>query len=176
MILSKPFREGRARKEADVLSRLRYEITILAREVTKEDEVKSIQKNIRIIKIPFIINQRITHFLTKPILINPIYLFLIIKTTLLSSIDIFHVHDLPLAPMTIVLGILFRKKVVFDLHENYPAMLSLEVNHRSSFFRWLVSIKYFEKIELFSLMYSDAILVVCKEQAHRRYVCIGLNP
>jgi len=39
------------------------------------------------------------------------------------SVDVLHVHDLPLLGTALLVGKRHRTPVVADLHENYPAML-----------------------------------------------------
>ena len=104
MILTKPFREGRARKAAETLVHEGYDVTLLVRETTVEDEVSDLLNKVTIIQLPKIINKRVSHILTQPNIINPIYLISLLKILFSSSFDILHVHDLPLAPMSIILG------------------------------------------------------------------------
>ena len=108
MLLVKPFREGRARKEASALLAQNHNIFILARELTAEQEVDTILSKVIIERLPQIINPRISHFLTKPFFFNPFYLIPLLRILYARKIDVIHVHDLPLAPLTVVIGRIWK--------------------------------------------------------------------
>ncbi len=70
--------------------------------------------------------------------------------------DIYHFHD----PELIIVGLYLKfigKKVIYDIHENNPASILSKPYIKSNFFKKVISF-IFDKIELFSAKYFDALV------------------
>jgi len=78
------------------------------------------------------------------------------------SIEVLHVHDLPLALTTIVAGRLFKIPVIFDSHENWPAFIRLR-NRKGLLF----SAKRYDTLESISVSYADHVIVVVEEMKRK---------
>ena len=96
-----------------------------------------------------------------------------------ESLDVFHVHDLPMAGTAVWAGKVLRIPVIVDFHENYPAALryygvtketlhqkALGVFQRGS--RW-------QRYEKRAAQKADQVIVVV-EEAKERLSKIGINP
>jgi glycosyltransferase involved in cell wall biosynthesis len=103
---------------------------------------------------------------TFPLFFNPLWVIAIIRFLRKCRPDVLVVRDLPLAFLAGFLGRVFRSAVILDMAENYPAALTA---YRKAIYTpflirnaWLP--KQYEKL---SLLLSDHVIVVTKEQAQR---------
>jgi glycosyltransferase involved in cell wall biosynthesis len=88
--------------------------------------------------------------------------------------DVVHVHDLPLVGLGVHLKKIFKLKLVADLHENWPAFLSIS-KHSTTFTGRIVSPLFmWRRYEKMVLMLSDAVVVVVDE-ARKRLIDLGIN-
>ena len=78
------------------------------------------------------------------------------------SIEVLHVHDLPLALTTIIAGRLLKIPVIFDSHENWPALYRL-LDRKGL----LSSAKRYDKLESKSVSYADHVIVVVEEMKRK---------
>jgi hypothetical protein len=76
------------------------------------ERVKAVFKNIKLNKL-----------INFPFFLNPRYLFTSFKNLIQFKPDYIHAHDLPMMPIAIFFGKLFRIPIIFDMHENYPQAL-----------------------------------------------------
>lgn len=60
-----------------------------------------------------------------PAFFNPVWLWTIFRIIRQHHIHILHVHDLPLTFMAIIFKALFGLRIIYDMHENYPAALKV---------------------------------------------------
>jgi len=68
-------------------------------------------------------SQALNKILNFPFFLNPKFLFRILASIIKFKPDYIHAHDLPMVPMGLFFGKIFRLPVVFDMHENYPEAL-----------------------------------------------------
>jgi glycosyltransferase involved in cell wall biosynthesis len=165
----------RPKRGARTLREDGHEVTIVARNRFNESR-KEILENATLIRLPYIkfLGRKANHILTLPLPLNPIYLVCLAYLVVRMRIDVMHIHDLPMVLPAIYLGRLLRIPVVFDMHENYPAMAETWKNKgvlnsvliRSGAYRWL---------ERFCGRRSDYVLVTCNEQ-QERLLRMGVSP
>lgn len=111
-------------------------------------------------------SRTLNRILNFPLFLNPIWLFLILRTVLRFRIDVLQVVDIPLGPAALAIGRLLGKQVVMDMWENYPEALkgwaSLD---------WKVRIfknpAVARAVERFVTPRMDHIFVVVDEQKQR---------
>ncbi|MBI9070459.1 MAG: glycosyltransferase family 4 protein [Melioribacteraceae bacterium] len=68
-------------------------------------------------------SNRLNKIINFPIFFNPRLLYKSVKEYLRFKPDFIHAHDLPMVPIALVLKMLSRVPVIFDMHENYPEAL-----------------------------------------------------
>jgi glycosyltransferase involved in cell wall biosynthesis len=69
---------------------------------------------------PFQKLKKINKLLTIPSIFNPLWIFSLIKILNTYKIDVIHVINLPLAPLAIIIGKIFKITIIYDMYENYP--------------------------------------------------------
>ncbi|MDD4496918.1 MAG: glycosyltransferase family 4 protein [Methanosarcinaceae archaeon] len=94
-----------------------------------------------------------------PFPFNPIWIKKIKEIVRKHKIEIFHVHDLPLVTLCIVLGKMFKIPVIFDMHENWPVAMKFW-----GYGKFYLPAKILER---FSIRYADHVIVVVDEQKER---------
>ena len=103
-----------------------------------------------------------------PFLYLTIYRFIIIPYILSivkkHKIDVLHVHDLPYALATCIVGKIIKKPVIFDMHEDYIAMMLYTSKHK---FIIRILSKILEVEEKIALKMSTKIIVVVEEEIGR---------
>ncbi|MEW5946245.1 MAG: glycosyltransferase family 4 protein [bacterium] len=110
--------------------------------------------------------RRFAKLCSLPFFLNPRWIFAALRLILKLRPDVLHVHDLPLAPIGIFFARLFRKKLVLDLHENYPALL--KTIYRGTLFEFLFKNPSLAALlERLCVRLADRILVVVPEQLPR---------
>jgi glycosyltransferase involved in cell wall biosynthesis len=123
MILTNPFRpDERVRKEADVLARAGFFVTVLAwdREGTFPTVEKVSGFSVQRIRL------KSRYFNFAVVLATlPIFWAAVLSRILTRDIDVIHCHDFDTIPVGFLVKILRRKaKVVYDAHEDYSSMVS----------------------------------------------------
>ena len=94
-----------------------------------------------------------------PFPFNPIWIRKIISIVRKYNIEVFHVHDLPLVALCIVLGKIFKIPVIFDMHENWPEGMKLW-----GYNKYVLPAKILER---FSIRFANRVIVVVDEQTER---------
>lgn len=84
-----------------------------------------------------------------------------------NAIEAIHIHDLPLAKVGKRLKDRFNLKLVIDLHENWPALLSVSTHTNTFLGRILSPISLWKQYEKRILKYSDRVIVVVQEAKDR---------
>lgn len=110
-----------------------------------------------------------------PAFINPRWLRAIHRTARESNAELILVRDLPLAPAAVWVGRQLRLPVVFDMAENYPAMIrSVWEAGLQRRFDWLVrNPTVADRIERWVMKRVDHTLVVV-EESKQRLVAMGV--
>ena len=92
-----------------------------------------------------------------------------------NSIDVIHIHDLPLAKI----GVETRKKYnipfILDLHENYPALLDISTHTKKILAKFTYSYNDWRKYEQKMIRLADYVICVVEEMK-QRLVDFGLSP
>ncbi len=83
------------------------------------------------------------------------------------NFDVVHVHDLPLIKPVLQLRDIYNFKVILDLHENWPGLLSVSPHTKTVFGKLLCDINQWEKYEKKFVPLSDKIIVVVNEAKNR---------
>lgn len=110
--------------------------------------------------LPFTVQK----FLRLPTFFSPLWFSFACKIIKKYKIDAIHVHDLPPAPMGVIISKMFNLPMVYDMHENYPAALE-EWKKRGGFFQGIIKNPTIAKIlNNFSLKHATKIIVVVDEQ------------
>lgn len=117
---------------------------------------------------------KLRSLLQKPFFFNPVYALAIVRALRERRCDAIHMHDLPL----VALGLSFARRrsipLVFDLHEDFPAMIRTEnrggIQHLL-YNRW----DLLGKLERYCLKRADRMLVVT-EESRQRLIGLGVNP
>lgn len=82
-----------------------------------------------------------------------------------KKVNVIHVHDLPYAVPTALIGKLFRKKVIFDMHEHYVDMISPLFLTYGRVGKALL--KVLHVLEAMICRLVDVVIVVAKESKER---------
>ncbi len=88
--------------------------------------------------------------------------------------DAIHIHDLPLAKVGTEFSNRYSIPFVLDLHENWPALLSISVHTKTFLGKLLSSQKQWKKYELTSCIDAQHIITVV-EEAKTRLINLGVN-
>mgnify|MGYP006278356277 CR=1 FL=1 len=99
-----------------------------------------------------------------PLFTSPLWYFKAAHLIKQHSVDVLHVHDLPLAPLAVALGKRFRKPVVYDMHENYPAAMAEWSKRGGLKQKILRNPKLAELLNNYVLQRAAKIIVVVEEQ------------
>ena len=159
----------RVEKEALTLQKaLGAEVFVLANNKTGRPR-REPYRGITVLRLPAwkVFGSRIARLMNYPLWFNPVWLLQGFVACHRVRPDVIHVHDLPLMFLGLILARLFRARLVYDLHENYPATFDLW--KKGGIFRPIVRNKrlavWYDK---FSLKKADAIIVV--EPEHRQWI------
>jgi glycosyltransferase involved in cell wall biosynthesis len=100
-----------------------------------------------------------------PIHLNPVWRRMVIRLIDQYSIDVVHVHDLPLAPMAVWAKKRYPVKIIYDMHENYPA--ALKVWQKKGFENLIKNYRIARLIEKKYLPKFDRLIAVIEENKVR---------
>jgi len=81
--------------------------------------------------------------------------------------DVIHIHDLPLSRVGIELKEKYKFKLVIDLHENWPALLSVSVHTNTLLGKILSSERQWRSYEEYCTHEADAVITVVDEMKNR---------
>ena len=146
-------------KEAKSLQRNGYDVTVIA------PAIESIKKDTIIDKIKILVIPRY-----KSKLLRPLALFHLFIRGFKTNSDIYHCHEPDALLSGILLKLLKRKKLIYDVHEHWPVAFS---ENFPSFFRPIIRFTI-EKIEKYGSRATDHIIVVIEEQKER-FVKLGIS-
>ena len=166
MITQAPFPPDiRLEKEIKSLSGAGYKVLVVCNQYDKALNPSFDYCEIRRINAIFksIKSNRIINF---PIFFNPRYISQVLISINNFKPSFIHAHDLPMVPIALLFGKLFRLPVIFDMHENYPEALRAfkkkgVINYIFKNYR---AAKFLEKI---CLKWVDIIITVVQENMNR---------
>lgn len=109
-----------------------------------------------------------------PFFPNPVWLWYIYKITRLKNLRLLHVHDLPLTPMAIFFKWLLGLRIIYDMHENYPA--ALQVWNKQGLESIFKSYRLARLIERLAARSFDHFIAVIEENERRFINEYGIRP
>ncbi|MCF7796185.1 MAG: glycosyltransferase family 4 protein [Lentisphaeria bacterium] len=155
----------RVENEIDSLTEAGHEVHLICQNKGDEPEQERWQAAF-IHRIPTILgNTLLGKIMQAPIFLNPLWLWYINKIGKRFKIKIIHVHDLPLTPMAMIFKAFRRVKIIYDMHENYPAALS--VWNKQGLERLLKNYWIAELIERRAARLFDHFIAVIEENKTR---------
>ncbi len=159
----------RVEKEAKSLeSSNKFRVNILCNN-SQNFPSQSNYKNLNIFRLSYLrflgkTGNRIKNY---PLWFNPIWLAKGFWLLFRVRPNIIHVHDLPLMFLGLLYARLFNAKLIYDLHENYPA--TFDIWKKSGIIKLLIRNKLLARwYDRFSLKKSDGVIVV--EQEHINWI------
>jgi glycosyltransferase involved in cell wall biosynthesis len=166
MILQSEFPPDiRLEKEIKSLSLAGFSVRVVCNQYKKDLNPEYEYCTIDRIKAPFK-STSLNKLLNFPIFFNPRFIFKIWQNLIKYKPHYIHAHDLPMAPLGIFFGKIFKLLVVSDMHENYPAALkafqkkgilnSIFKNYRAA-----------EILEKYCVKRVDRLITVIEENSKR---------
>lgn len=159
--------DDRVFKEAQTLISEGFNVTI-ACYTFKDKPAYEVFENIQIFrrKIPTIIYKSSVAILRSNVYFNwwKKYLTEILQE---NTFDIIHIHDLPLAKVGAYFKKKYNYKLVVDLHENWPAYLTIATHTNTFFGKILSSTKQWRNYEKNILQKADYVITVVEEMKQR---------
>ncbi len=166
----------RVEKVSSALMALGHQVHILARNRHARQAVESLPEGM-VHRLPWwtIMGSRLNAASQFPAFFNPRWIALIDRTVRQTQTDVVLCRDLPLAPSAVLVARARRIPVVFDMAENYPAMIAdLWVHGRPRAFDGLVrNPRMARMVEKWVVKRADHILVVV-EESRRRLIDLGV--
>jgi glycosyltransferase involved in cell wall biosynthesis len=174
MILQSEFPPDiRLEKEITSLSKAGYKVYVVCNQYEKESNSQFEYCTICRIKAPFQ-SKSLNRIINFPIFINPRFIYYVLKTAVKFKPSYIHSHDLPMMPIALFFGKLFRLPVIFDMHENYPE--ALKAFQKKGLINFLFkNYKAARVLENICIKLSDLIIAVVKEN-RERLITQGVNP
>jgi len=142
-----PFDTRIFHRECKTLARAGYDVTLIA-----PHDKKEIINQVKFIPLPTARNR-----LERAVKVS----WKLFRSALKEKADIYHFHDPELIPVCLLLKLLTRSRIIYDVHENYP-MFILTKEWIPSYLRFIISrlFGYFEQI---SFPFFDVIIVAGKD-------------
>jgi len=162
MLLQSPFPPDiRLEKEISTLSSNGFEVILLCNQYDKNryDEFPGCE----IFRIKALTNNvSYNKLINFPLFLNPRFIYYLFKVYLRTNPNYIHAHDLPMVPLALLLKLIFKKTVIFDMHENYPE--ALKAFQKKGIANFLLKNYRFAKfLEHFCIKKSDKIISVVEE-------------
>lgn len=155
----------RLEKEISALENANIKVNLLCNSYSKNPYPSYPFGNIIRIKSLFD-STKLNKLINFPLFLNPRLIYYSIRTMMQLKPDFIHVHDLPMFPIGYLLKKIFGKKLVLDLHENYPA--ALRAFKKKGLFNLIFKNPYLaEKLEKFSVRKADRVITVIEENQAR---------
>ncbi|MFC2085252.1 glycosyltransferase, partial [Bacteroidota bacterium] len=155
----------RLEKEIKTLFKNDYEITVLCNQYEKNKTPD--YKYCRIKRIKAVFNSpkanRIFNF---PLFFNPRYVSKSVNLMFRFRPDIIHAHDLPMAPLGLILAKIWRIPIIYDMHENYPEAL-LHFKKKGIFNVIFKNHRIARMLDKICIKYVNKIIVVVEENRER---------
>lgn len=138
-------------KEAKTLIKIGYEVTLIV-----QHDKNEIKDGIKIIALPRPKNRFFRIFVTSWKAFN---------LALKQKANFYHFHDPELLPAGILLKLLTLKKVIYDVHEDYPQAIRTKP-WLPPFFRGLI-VSVFSSFELLLVRLLDSVIAATDDISHR---------
>ncbi len=166
MLLQAPFPPDiRLEKEIRSLTNAGYNVSLLCNQYEENFSPDFPFCNIIRVKALFT-NKKLNKIINIPFFLNPRFIYYLFKTYFIVKPNFIHAHDLPMAPLGLMLGKLYKKPVIFDMHENYPQ--ALKAFDKKGFFNFLFkNYRLASLLEKKILKHVDKVLVVIEENKIR---------
>lgn len=159
MLLANPFRpDPRVFKEAKSLDKSGYQVSIICWDRKKEFPPQEKIQGINIIRVQSVISTYGAG--TKQLLKLPRFWKTALNCLEDLQPDVLHCHDLDTLPIGVIYKLYNKKKLVFDAHEDYPALMRLYLPS--------ILIKLLTLLELYLLMKVDKVIAASSE-LERKY-------
>lgn len=145
-----------------------YDVHLICSNIRKKRTREDL-KGLKIHRLPNVRNDFLNRICSLPLFFNPLWLYNILNVIRNEKINIILARDLPLAPISILAGKIYKIPVIFDMTENYPAMWREMVRNGEvkSLNRILKNPKVAEIMENYILRKADHIIVVVEESKER---------
>ncbi len=162
MLLQSPFPpDVRLEKEIRSLTQNGIEVVVLCNQYSKE--LGPTFADSKIIRVKALFEKKKSNkILNFPLFINPRYIYYTLKTFLKEKPDIIHAHDLPMVPLALMLKWIFKKNVIYDMHENYPEAL-ISFDKKGFLNQIFKNPRLAQKLDNFCQKKVDKIIVVVDE-------------
>lgn len=155
--------------ETKALVRMGHEIHLITRNkknLAREDVINGV----RVHRLPFHQNS----LFSIPLFFNPVWTSQVKQIIRENRIEAIHVHDLPLAPLGISVGKKFKIPVIYDMHENYPAVMEIW-RQKSLVHLTIRNPKFARRLDQYCQKQADRIIVVIDEQRDN-LIAQGIDP
>ncbi len=171
MILQSEFPPDiRLEKEIKSLSLAGFSVRVLCNQYEKDLNPEYEYCTIDRIKAPFK-SASLNKLLNFPIFFNPRFISKMWQNVIKYKPHYIHAHDLPMAPLGLFFGKIFRLPLVSDMHENYPA--ALKVFQKKGILNFIFkNYRAAEILEKFCVKRADRVITVIEENSQR---LIGLG-
>jgi len=113
----------RVEKITNALIECGHEVHLVCRNL-KGRPLYEVHDKVYIHRLPYVSNGVVNYSLSFPAFCNPLWISRILRVVRNHSVDAIIVRDLPLALAAITVGRIRRVPVVFDMAEDYPAMIA----------------------------------------------------
>lgn len=157
----------RVEKFTSSLIENRCEVHLVCRNLAKKPTYEYLNQ-VHIHRIPAFKNNHINYLFNFPAFFSPFWLQRIYRVVRGNAIELIIVRDLPLALSAIIIGGMCRIPVIFDMAENYPAMVRDMVRDAPSLINLIVrNPLVLDLVEALCVRKASAILTVVEESRSR---------
>ncbi len=155
----------RLEKEIKSLNEAGYDITVICNKFSQGGDIDFQYCKIERLSAPFA-KQYLNKIINFPIFFNPRYIFKTLSFVVKRKPEIIHAHDLPMAPLALIMKFLFGIPVIYDMHENYPE--ALRFFEKKGLINLIFKNYRLAKIlDRFCIRFSDRIITVVNENKKR---------
>lgn len=152
-----------------------HDVHIVCRNL-RRNVIECTLNGVHIHRLKYMKSNRFNDIYSIPLPVNPAWLLRIRDVIIKHGIELLIVRDLPLALSAIILGNIFSIDVIFDMAEDYPAMLAGINRVNGSMINNIIrNPKVASYLEEYICKRADAILVVI-EESKSRLIGLGIEP
>ena len=155
----------RLEKEIKSLNQEGFEVTLLCNQYSKSKHTNFQYCDIFRVKALFN-NYKLNKIFNFPIFFNPRFIIIAISVCKKIKPNFIHAHDLPMAPLGLILKKIFKIPLIYDMHENYPE--ALRFFDKKGLFNFIFkNPKFAELLDKYLYKKCDRIIVVVEENKQR---------